>query len=214
MYLIDSEEGNIRKEIKFANSGDYEGVELSEGSIYVVSSSGTLINFTLTDGQAQQVKSVKTKLSGKNDVEGLGAVGARIVMLCKASGEVDNNNVKGKAGYFFNMKSDQLKTDPAFSFRLKELQDFIKDRQHFNKINDFDPSGLAQHPITKDIYIVTADRALLVLSKKFKIRELIKLPRKYYKQPEGICFSPDGTLYIASEGDGARAKLVMIDYLK
>lgn len=214
LYFINNENGKIRNEIKFAKSGDYEGVEFIDGLVYVVASNGKLVSFRVDGAEAKQVNVVETELSSKNDVEGLGIVESRIVLVCKASGELGNNSVKGKAGYFFDTSSRRLKTDPAFSFRLKELQDFIKDRSHFNKIIDFDPSGMAQHPMSKDIYIITADRALLVLSNRFKIKELVKLPRKYYKQPEGICFSADGTLYISNEGDGARAKLISLDYLK
>jgi uncharacterized protein YjiK len=37
---------------------------------------------------------------------------------------------------------------------------------------------------------------------------MIKLNPKIFRQPEGICFSPDGTMYIASEGDGMEGTLL------
>ncbi|MEM9389336.1 MAG: hypothetical protein AAGA02_02615 [Bacteroidota bacterium] len=212
VYFIDNESGEIKKELKFGKGGDYEGVEILNERIYVVASNGKLTSF-LPDN-AVEATTVSTSLSIKNDVEGLGLLQGKLTLYCKADGAIEDNKAKGKVAYFFDSDLNELVSSPAFSFKVKDLQKFIKHREHFNTLQDFDPSGVAEHPVTNDVYIVTADRALLVLSPDFEIKELVKLNRVIYKQPEGICFSPDGTLYISNEGDGARAKLVKIDYIR
>lgn len=213
LFFIDSESGEIKRKLKFGKSGDYEGVELLNGLVYVVASNGKLISFGMND-EAVDIESFDTSLSGKNDVEGLGLIDGKLVLYCKADGEVKNNKAKGKVAYFFDTDINKLVPQAAFSFKIKDLQKFIENRLHFNTLKDFDPSGVAEHPLSKDVYIITADRALLILSPDFAIKEVVKLDRNIYKQPEGICFAPDGTLYISNEGGGARAKLVRLNYLR
>ncbi|MEM6523856.1 MAG: hypothetical protein AAGF85_02805 [Bacteroidota bacterium] len=214
LFFIDRKTGEITKEVKFGKSGDYEGVESLGKQVYVTTSNGTLFSFSQNASEEVKAQSTKTSFSIKNDVEGLGLIQGRLTFLSKASGEINNNGVKGKAAYTFDVKNGEVRSSPLFSFRIKELESFIEGREHFNKIRDFDPSGLAEHPISGDIYIITADHALLVLTSEFKIKEMVKLDRKIYKQPEGICFGPKGRLYIANEGDGARAKLIIIDRIR
>jgi uncharacterized protein YjiK len=40
---------------------------------------------------------------------------------------------------------------------------------------------------------------------------MVKLRSKVHAQPEGICFSPDGTLYISNEGDGGDATILQFE---
>ena len=61
-----------------------------------------------------------------------------------------------------------------------------------------------------DIYILSADRVLVVYDADLNLKEVAKLNPRMYYQPEGICFSPAGTLYISSEGDGEKGELVAI----
>ena len=66
---------------------------------------------------------------------------------------------------------------------------------------NFKPSGIAVHPKTGQTFIIASDgKKLLVLSEKGQKEALISLNPKTYRQPEGICFSPDGDLFISSEG--------------
>ncbi len=66
----------------------------------------------------------------------------------------------------------------------------------------FQPSGIAIHPITGNIYILgSVGNLLIVFSRDGTMLAMVKLRSRYFPQAEGICFSPDGTLYIANEGD-------------
>lgn len=67
----------------------------------------------------------------------------------------------------------------------------------------FKPSGIAVHPKSNDIYIIgSVGKMMVVLNHTGEIKNLIPLNPKIFWQPEGICFSPDGDLYISSEGRG------------
>jgi DNA-binding beta-propeller fold protein YncE len=73
----------------------------------------------------------------------------------------------------------------------------------------FQPSGIAVHPVTGNIYIIAAvGNLVLIYSRSGDILAMIKIESKYHKQPEGICFEPDGTLYIANEGDDDKGTIL------
>ena len=52
---------------------------------------------------------------------------------------------------------------------------------------------------------------MLVLSTKGEMLAMISLDPKIFLQPEGICFSPDGSLYIASEGAGLQGAILKFE---
>ena len=79
----------------------------------------------------------------------------------------------------------------------------------------FQPSAIAIHPISKNLYVVgSVGKILVVLSPKGDIQAIVKLKRKIFRQPEGICFAPDGTMFISNEGRGKKANILKYSYKK
>ena len=77
----------------------------------------------------------------------------------------------------------------------------------------FKPSGLAVHPLTNEIYIIAHQGSIMVVfDQNLKIKNIYPLIPKIFKQPEGICFLPDGTLIISNEGVGGKANLLVFEY--
>ena len=73
--------------------------------------------------------------------------------------------------------------------------------EKYAKVDKFKPSAVAIDPITQDLYILAAaGQLMVVLNPEYKVKAVKKLSRKTYGQPEGICFSPEGDLYISNEG--------------
>jgi len=48
---------------------------------------------------------------------------------------------------------------------------------------------------------------LLIMNTAGEIQYLAKLNKKVHRQPEGITFGKDGTLYIANEGKGGHGRI-------
>ena len=79
----------------------------------------------------------------------------------------------------------------------------------------FQPSGIAVHPVSGNIYIIASvGNLLMVYSRESIMLAMIKLRTKYFPQPEGICFSPDGSLYISNEGDEDEATILRFERKK
>ncbi len=203
VYFINVETGKIIRKIKFGKGGDYEGVEVVDNNIWVMKSNGHFFSFSIDNAETADPKVYKSGFTSKNDLEGLGAIDGKLLVACKGDGDLKDIDRKGKGIY----KMDGMEPIPYLFVRQRELASFVKGRKHFNKIKDFDPSAIAVNPLNKDIYILSADRILAVFGQDLKLKEVVRLSRKIFQQPEGICFAPDGTLYISSEGDQDRGEL-------
>ena len=74
----------------------------------------------------------------------------------------------------------------------------------------FQPSGIALHPVTGNLYILAhVGKMILIVDRKGSILHYLSIDPAILPQPEGICFDTDGVLYIASEGVEAEAVLAV-----
>ncbi|MBL3654870.1 SdiA-regulated domain-containing protein [Fulvivirga sediminis] len=214
LYLINSANGEIQRKIKFHKSGDYESVEIIDGMAYVMKSNGDLYFFELTDEDKVDAEEVETAFSSKNNLEGMCYDGKQLLIACKNSGDVDGNEVDGKAIYGLDLETKEVSKKDLFHVKESDLDAFLEGRKYFDHVKEFDPSGIDVHPITNDIYVISADHVITIFTADYKIKEVVKLDKHIYQQPEGICFTPDGTLYISSEGKGKRGRLFKLLYQK
>ncbi|MEO6905999.1 MAG: SdiA-regulated domain-containing protein, partial [Ginsengibacter sp.] len=78
----------------------------------------------------------------------------------------------------------------------KDFEELAKDKISFN------PSAIAIHPITHEIYLLSTkdNKCMAVYNRDGKLISFQSIDSDLMPQPEGICFSPDGKLYISSEG--------------
>ena len=230
VFLINKLEGKVVKEINFWNEGDYEGLEVVGNDAYVIKSSGTIYQVKNYMSDSSTTVKIKTFLNQENDVEGLAYDPAKNCLLigCKgklAEGGMEQSPLK-KAIYEFDLNMMVMKNEPAYMLTLPDIQDYISHMEEhgemeklledFSKNEEelkFSPSGIAIHPISKEIYVTSSKgKLLLVLSPEGKIIHLQKLKKKIHAQPEGICFDADGTLYIANEGKEDKAVIYKFLY--
>ena len=73
----------------------------------------------------------------------------------------------------------------------------------------FMPSGIAIHPDTKDVFLISSvGKLLVVLNKNGKIIDMAPLKRSLFRQPEGITFDKEGNMFISSEGRGKKGYIL------
>jgi uncharacterized protein YjiK len=165
-----------------------------------------------------------TQLSKKNDAEGLAydPVSNQLLIACKGHPFVDEQDGKEfKAIYSFSLETKELNLNPFLLIQM----DTIKYYKNYNTMTQlgvellalfdhakgdvsFHPSGVAIHPLSGNIYVIgSVGNLLMVFSRQGQMLAMVKLRKKIHAQPEGICFSPDGTLYISNEGDGGEGKI-------
>ncbi|MBL7914212.1 MAG: SdiA-regulated domain-containing protein, partial [Bacteroidia bacterium] len=78
---------------------------------------------------------------------------------------------------------------------------------------NFRPSSLAVHPLTDEIYIISAaDFMLVVMDRNGSIVHIKPLDKQVYPKAEGITFLKDGTMIITSEAGGKFPYLNVINF--
>lgn len=229
IYIFNLKAGKIEQKVNFNGDGDYEGIEIIENDAWILKSNGTLYRVTDYLKKAEPyAKKYTTALSGKNNTEGLAydPVNRNLLIACKGNPFVGENNGKGiKAIYNFNLETKHLESKPFLLISLDTIKYYLDyntmtrfgvellayfDPSEGDKT--FQPSGIAIHPLTGDIFILgSVGKLLLVVSRKGEMLAMIKLSPKVFPQPEGICFSPDGTLYISNEGAGQEGTILEFD---
>ena len=222
----------MKKKTVFGKKGDYEGVEIMGDDAWILKSNGTLyrVKDFLKHNKPKVIK-YNTALSAINNAEGLACAPSDRTFLIACKGypyvdeEQDNDAKEFKAVYRFDPNTGELDTTP---FLLIEL-DSIKQYKNYNAMTrlgidllafldasdgdvSFQPSGISIHPQTGNLYVLASvGKALAVFSKKGKMLALIHLKSSVHKQPEGICFAPDGTLYISNEGVDGKGMILKFD---
>jgi len=218
IFLYDLKTKTISKRFKFGRNGDYEGLAVVNKSIFVTKSNGDLYRYIESKDSTQIIK---TPLSSSNDVEGLvfDPQENRLLIACKESPDLNKkDDFKGKAIYSYYLDG-QFAPTPAYLITHNLLTEW-SDRSPSNieitkKIKGFKPSGIAVHPKTGEIFVIAyAGRVLIVMSRRGTINRVVPLSPKRFKQPEGICFAPNGDMYISNESKDGVANIFRFDYKK
>ncbi|SOD79728.1 SdiA-regulated domain-containing protein [Spirosoma fluviale] len=201
VYVFDTKKGKVVKDFGFGGYGDFEGIEYVNGQVYVLESNGTLSRF---EPESTQIGKTKTDLPKKTEVEGLGYdPKTKRLLIAVKNGEGSSD----KAVYSFDLLNRAVFKD--MSLNDDQLKGAGIDPKTYK------PSGIAVHPKTGEWYMLTSvGKRLLITSRKAKIIYSEPLDPKAFRQPEGICFAPNGDLYIASEGNGEKGYIQKFTYRK
>lgn len=210
----------------FGKDGDYEDIATDGEKIYVLRNDGTIFRIKDLKDEEIKVKKYKTPLSGRNDTEGLAydRLTGSLFIACKGSPSLEKDNpYQGfRAVYRFDLETKELLEKPHFLVDLNSL-DSYRDQGTFNRFSlklakklrlidsetSFQPSGIAIHPLYGDVYLISSiGKLLIVMDRRGKILDIQDLDPTQFRQPEGICFSPEGDLFISSEGQGGKGYIL------
>ncbi|MEQ1745745.1 MAG: SdiA-regulated domain-containing protein [Saprospiraceae bacterium] len=213
LFLDGTAGGAILRRVPFREKGDFEGVELVGKCLYAVRSNGEVSEIARWNKDNPRVSTFKTFLTKTDDVEGLGYDIKRHALLLACKGDPENDDPRYI--YAFDLSNNTLTQTPAFTINPREVNELVPynddDKRHF-----FSPSGVAVHPISGDVYVIsTALKRLVVLDYQTgKIRHVARLYKKILPQPEGIAFDAEGNLYLSSEGKKGEGMLLRFDLVK
>lgn len=224
IYEISTASGEIVEEYFFDDNGDFEGIEVVGTDAYAVESNGVITWVENFLSKSPQVKKIKTPLSEKNDIEGLTYLskGDKLLLACKGEAGIGQSMPRQRTIYSFDRTTLSLDKAPFLTINLEEIRKFLLNRakkesekefaQDFDPEdrNVFQPSGIAFHPKTGDLYIIASSgRLLLVLDGLYRPIGFARLDKDLFKQPEGIAFDTKGTLYISNEAKDGRANILI-----
>jgi uncharacterized protein YjiK len=188
VYMYDFVKKEIVDKIPFGKDGDYEGIEVVGDEIFVLKSNGKLKSFKIGVAFEREIDCSDPDVI---EYEGLSYDPKSKNLLLAAKERVkDKDDKKMIYAYDFDRK--------VLFKHIAIPQDQVKDKANGK---EFKPSGIAVSPLTGQVFIIASSgKKLLILAEDGHRQSLISLNPKTFRQPEGICFAPNGDLFIASEG--------------
>lgn len=207
MYCVQDElaaifEYNFEKEEitemhRFSDIGDFEDLAILKGKIYVLRSDGLLFPYNLITNQLQNTASIPIN---SLDIEGLFSWKNELYIACKAPGV---NQETSKRSIFKVKEKKFNKPELFMEIDINEIIAFVE--KNYEGINitelQFNPSALAFHPKTEELYVLSASDRVLSIYKDKQLTNVLLLPTSAYYKPEGLAFTKNGDLYISNEGD-------------
>lgn len=211
IFIYNTKASAIEKVISFADAGDYEGLTIVDETAWVVRADGRL--FEVKNYNASpKVKEHNTHLTARQNVEGLcyDKTNNRLLVAIK---DVEPGNKDYKGIYSFDLASLKMAVEPVFKINLSDTvfsnEPTKKKKKKGGLIN---PSAIAIHPVTTDIYITDGPKGnLLIMDKSGTIKKLYHLDAADFPQPEGITFKDNGEMFIANEGSKQAGNIVSVE---
>ncbi len=200
VFIYDLALQKVIETIDIGKNGDYEGIEVVDDEIFIMKSNGKIKGFKISDGSERKIdcsdKDVK-------EYEGL-SYHPQTRSLLLVTKEKDKDKNDKKTIYTYSLSTEK------FDKYLTINEDMIKGSDGKKA---FAPSGIAVHPVTGEIFVISSQgKKLLILSPEGEKNTLIELNPETFVQPEGICFTPNGDLYISSEGTDENGYILKFDY--
>lgn len=211
IYFVDSKKnGAVIDKVNFREKGDFEGVEMVGQCLYAAKSNGTIFEIGCWQKNNPAIESYDTPLTKTDDVEGLCYDPSRKALLLACKGDPQTDTLRQI--WAFDLQTKELSKKPVYSLDPKAVNRFVEYEPE-EKLDFFSPSGIAIHPQTKEIYLIsTALKRLVVLDPaNGAIKYAFHLNKKLLPQPEGISFDTEGNLYISSEGKKEAGRLLRFD---
>lgn len=230
IYIYDTNFDEITNTIRFHKKGDYEDIAAIGQNLYVLRSDGTIFEIIDYNADEPKVHEYDTPLKSKNDTEGLcyDKKKDELLIICKSRATIDkeSKDEANRTVYSFDLKQKNLSENPVYSISKEAISEIAKkndirdeNEESFEDITkgdfSFRPSGISVHPLTDKIYIIASvGKLMVIIDRNSNVCGLYKLSKKTFKQPEGICFAPNGDMYISNEGRKGKGNILKFNMQK
>lgn len=211
IFELNPNTGKITDKQKFAKNKDIEDLMILENDAWVLQSNGNLYQVEEPLTEYSNTTIHKFPIQEKRDFEALikSPDQSLIWIFCKVCSWDKNSN---KSSVFaFNLESMSFEEEANFILENEQLEPLLKE-DDFKKVK-MQPSAIAFHPIEKNYYLLSSsDHWVMVLDQEFNPISFHHLNPALFKQPEGITFSKDGTLFISNEARDGRPNILIFPY--
>lgn len=222
LYCVQDENGSIYKydlvkraitaDISFGEPGDYEDIAFGNEKMYVLRSDATL--FILDQLSPENVMHESLAINC-TDVEGLFYDQKQNVLYvaCKNPAKDGDKSVRS----VYQVPANKLDAPKEYlSIHQSAMEDKMSVKADGGKKSKsiFNPSAIAVHPQTSETFILSASGRYIAVYKETALQSVHPLDPEIYYQPEGIAFSPNGDLYVSSEGSKDGKRKAVIQFLK
>jgi len=226
LFYYNLKQNKVIKKQAFGPPDDYEDLVKVGNDLYIVVSNGLIHHIKNFSSAKPRLNSFKTPLKGKNNIEGIAYDEKNKRLLLSAKDNGLDDNVKTKEIYAFDLASGKFNSSPVYTINIEDIESQFKGdaleesskkllkalgNENMNKI--FRPSAITIKPSTNEVFVLSSINNLIaVISPSGELSKIIPLIGKSFKQPEGIAFSPDGSLYISNEGKTGQGNIIKLTH--
>lgn len=207
LYVLDPLSGSALRTIQLAGRarrGDFEDLLLLADTAFLAESDGTLFRIVLPPpGARARFTRMQGLSGGQCEVESLGLDLGRegLIVLCKrVRGPRDGAAL---LGYRWSFRTERYERQPSLRVPWQAFGP-VEGRQPFAA------SGMTRSASGESWLVLDGpNRRIAEVDTAGRVLALAHLPPALLPQAEGVAVGADGTLYIASEGRGGPATLVV-----
>ncbi len=201
IFLYNTAARRMEKSMRFSGSGDYEGIAIAGTTAWVMRSDGLLFEVKDFAGAAPVVTEHRTSLTAAQDVESLFLDAKRNRLLLAVKGK-DPLSKDYRGVYPFDLRTKTLVMTPVFKIDAAGGK---------GKHSNVQPSDIALHPRTGDLYILDGPSSgLLILGADGREKAHYNFDKTDFPQPEGIAITAAGDLYISNEGRSGAGTILKV----
>lgn len=210
VFIYDTELKEVVEEFDFGKDRDYEGIANIDSTIYVLERDGDIHKLYYQPGtKAYESIKIESTFKYDNDTEGICFDPVTKTMFITPKEEqlgTSSNQPHIKGVYSMNVNTTEVNEEPVVSINQFQLGEIIYgERRRY----EMKPSGVAVHPNTGEIYVLSSvGKLLVVMNRANEIVQVERLDKNLLPQPEGISFNQSGDLFISSEGKGKKPVIV------
>jgi uncharacterized protein YjiK len=193
------------KAFKFAKKSDFEDLTFDGTYWYAVKSNGevTRISNAFTDSFNTRTFEFPEK-GWEFETIVFDNQKNKIVAISKVPAILKEGKIPA---YTLDTVSGTFNYDQYYSPDTTEIRNIVQKKKH-----EFKPTAAAFHPITHELFIISVNDRMLVTMKDGKLTGAYKLDKSEFRQPEGICFMPNGNLLISNEAQESIANIHIFEY--
>jgi hypothetical protein len=194
LYKIHPVNARRTEKWHFSHADDFEDLVLVDSVFYALKSNGDIVSFHFKSDSI--IAQEHLFPFGKSEFETLyqDTVTSDLVLICK---DCESDKKKLLSVFIYN-KYTGAYSKASFDIDAKGIAKALG-----KKSMRFKPSAAAIHPITRELYIISAINKLLVIADvRGSVLAAHQLNPSIFKQPEGLCFTPNGSLIISNESAG------------
>ena len=199
VFKYDTGKEHLSGMFRFTDLGDFEDLAIVKDEVFVLRSDGTLFCFNHRnfDGKISQVVVPVNCLN----VEGLeyNPSDNQLYLACK---DQVINDLSQSRVIFSTTPENLSEPEIALTILPDEINRVLALQYPEAPVSRLQvyPSAIAIHPKTSEKYVLSAASRLIAIYKNEKLINVFPLPSELYYKPEGLAFTPNGDLYLSSEG--------------
>lgn len=208
IFTYDLNSSKIIKKQSFGGAGDFEALSYLNAQFWVAESDGKLFRVD-PNGVEGEAEELKLKFEYKHNIEGIAATPDGKFLISVKDRNLEKDDGDYKAIYSYDPGTNSLASEPAIKINFDDPAFEILRTNNPRKL--IRPSDIAYNPVNGDLYVLDAEvPKLLILNSSGNVKKLHLLDPEEFFQPEGLCFSPSGRLFISNEGKGGDPNIVEV----